>query len=92
MIHLKLNADKFEGFYCDQQYVIGVNVINMYKTLKTMNVNDTLIIYMEKNDKNKLYVKFENPEKITSTRCKLNLMDLEEKVMNIPDITFDTVI
>lgn len=57
-----------------------------------MNVNDTLIIYMEKNDKNKLYVKFENPEKDTSTRCKLNLMDLEEKVMTIPDITFDTVI
>lgn len=30
-----------------------------------MNNSDTLIMYMEKNDKNKLYIKLENSEKDT---------------------------
>lgn len=59
--------------------MIGVNIINIYKILKTMNNDDTLIMYMEKNDKNKLYIKLENSEKDTQNRYKLKLMDLEHK-------------
>jgi DNA polymerase III sliding clamp (beta) subunit (PCNA family) len=65
LVHLKLYADKFESYYCDSTYVIGLNIINMHKILKTMNNNDSLTLYMEKRDKNKLIIKIENSEKET---------------------------
>tara|TARA_Y100000389_G_scaffold30009_1_gene25477 strand:+ start:2070 stop:2852 length:783 start_codon:yes stop_codon:yes gene_type:complete len=92
LIHLKLEADKFEYYYCEGKKLIGVNILNLNKIIRTINNNDTLTLYMYKNDCNHLCIKLENAEKNTRRITKLNLLDLENTNFEIPSAIFNSVI
>jgi len=92
LVHLKLDADKFEHFYCDSPRKIGINMLNFYKLIKTLNSNDTLSLFMKKNDNNHLGIEIENREKLTRTTYKLNLLDLDCPKLDIPPADFNSVI
>ncbi len=92
LVHVKLEASNFEQFYCPQKKIIGVNMINFYKLIKTMGNNDTLTLYLEKNDENRLGLRIINGEKNSISNFKLNLMDLNEENITIPPAEFDSVI
>ena len=55
-----------------------------------MSNNDTLTLFMEKNDENQLGIKIHNDEKNSQTTYKLNLLDIENKDLNIPAAEFDS--
>jgi proliferating cell nuclear antigen len=55
-----------------------------------MSNNDTLTLFMEKNDENQLGIKIHNDEKNSQTTYKLNLLDIENKELNIPAAEFDS--
>jgi proliferating cell nuclear antigen len=84
LVHLKLEATKFEYYYCENKMSIGVNMLNLFKLVRTINSNDTLTLFIEKNDLNHIGIKIENGEKNQKTVYKLNLLDL-----NNPNITID---
>lgn len=84
LVHLKLEANKFEYYYCENKMSIGVNMLNLFKLVRTINSNDTLTLFVEKNDLNHIGIKIENGEKNQKTVYKLNLLDL-----NNPNITID---
>jgi proliferating cell nuclear antigen len=84
LVHLKLDACKFEYYYCENKLSIGVNMLNLFKLVRTINSNDTLTLFIEKNDLNHLGIKIENGDKNQKTVYKLNLLDL-----NNPNITID---
>lgn len=84
LVHLKLEANKFEYYYCENKMSIGVNMLNLFKLVRTINSNDTLTLFIEKNDLNHIGIKIENGEKNQKTVYKLNLLDL-----NNPNITID---
>ena len=90
LVHMKLIADKFEYFLCNKKINIGLNLSNFYKLIKTMSNNDTLTLFMEKNDENQLGIKIHNDEKNSQTTYKLNLLDIENKELNIPAAEFDS--
>lgn len=84
LVHLKLEANKFEYYYCENKMSIGVNMLNLFKLVRTINSNDTLTLFIERNDLNHIGIKIENGEKNQKTVYKLNLLDL-----NNPNITID---
>jgi proliferating cell nuclear antigen len=84
LVHLKLEASKFEYYSCESKMSIGVNMLNLFKLVRTINSNDTLTLFIEKNDLNHIGIKIENGEKNQKTIYKLNLLDL-----NNPNITID---
>ena len=86
LVHMKLKAANFEYFMCNGKIVIGVNMLNFYKLIRTINSNDTLTLFIEANDPNHLGIKIENGEKNSKTTYKLNLLDMDN-----PNITADTV-
>ena len=90
LIHLKLHADKFNEFYCPKKIVIGVNMNNMFKLLKTMMNNDVLTIFIEKDNPNKIGFKVNNSDKKTQTIFHMNLLDISDNEINIPPVTFET--
>ena len=90
LVHMKLIADKFEYFLCNRKINIGLNLSNLYKLIKTMSNNDTLTLFMEKNNENELGIKIHNDEKNSQTTYKLNLLDIENKELKIPPAEFDT--
>ncbi len=93
LIHLKLNADKFEHYYCEKESLkVGINMLNFYKVIKTINSNDTLTLFMYRNDNNKLGIRIENGEKNNRTTFEINLIELDSMSYEIPPVEFNSVI
>jgi DNA polymerase III sliding clamp (beta) subunit (PCNA family) len=84
LVHLKLDAPKFEFYHCPDLLCIGVNMLNFHKLIRTINTNDTLTLYVDTADMNHLCIKIENQDKNSRTTYKLNLLDLDHQ-----DITVD---
>ncbi len=92
LVHLKLDAHKFEYYHCPQRISIGVNMLNLHKLIKTINSNDTLTLFVDSNDQNHLGVKIENSEKNTKTTYMLNLLDLDNPQIKVDPAVFNSVI
>jgi len=92
LVHLKLHAEHFEYYKCNKTMIIGLNMLNLFKLIKTMNNNDYLSFFIDKNNNNKLGIKINNCDKKVETIYHLNLMDLKESNINIPPAEFDSVI
>ena len=39
LIHMKLESDKFEEFYCQKEIKCGISMMNLYKLIKTIREN-----------------------------------------------------
>lgn len=92
MIHLKLFASRFEEYVCTRPVDIGVNLANFHKLLKTVNGSDTLTLFLDETDSNRLGVRVENEEKRSRTEYKLNLLDLDQERINIPAVEVQTCV
>ena len=91
LVHLKLNSENFESFQCKNKIIIGINMINLFKLIKTMGNSDTLTLYLEEENQSLLGIKIENSEKNSITDYKLNLMDLNETNIQIPPAAFESI-
>ena len=92
LVHLKLQADKFESYVCKEKKVLGISMINLFRVIKTMNNNDTLTLFLEKEKDSVLGIKIENSEKNTTSTFHLNLMDHHVDNIQIPSVEFESVI
>ncbi len=90
LIHMKLDSLNFESFHCPKKVVIGVNMMNFFKLIKTMGNSDTLTLFIDKDDENKLGIIIFNTDKNTKTIYKLNLLDISEEEISIPPAEFES--
>jgi len=97
-VKLKLPAKNFEEYICrpkngENSVIIGVNMSQFYKLIKTMNDDDNLTLFVEENRINELGIKLENVSRQYRTIFRLNLLDLDrEELYNIPEAKFNFVI
>lgn len=92
LVHLKLDASKFEFYHCPSRICVGVNMLNFHKLIKTINSNDTLTLYIDADDVNHLGIKIENVEKNSRTMYKLNLLDLDHQDISVDPTDFTEVV
>jgi proliferating cell nuclear antigen len=92
MVYLRLYADRFNEFYCPQKYVLGINMIYLFKLIKTMGNNDSLTLYLPANNQNKLGIKMENSDRATTTNYFLKIFDTTVEQFQIPTLTFTSII
>jgi len=92
LVHLKLEAEQFEYYKCEKSMTIGLNMLNLFKLIKTMNNSDYLSFFIDRNNNNKLGIKINNCDKKVETVYFLNLMDLQESQISIPPAVFESVI
>jgi proliferating cell nuclear antigen len=92
LVHLRLDAERFESFYCEKKMFVGINVIKLNMLMKTITNNDMLTLYVDREDPNRLGIRIENSEKKTRTVYKLNMLDLNVDNIHIPPAELDTVI
>jgi len=90
LIHMKLLCENFEEYYCEKKTNIGLNMNNLFKLIKTMGNNDTLSLFIEKENQNKLGIKINNSEKNSQTIFKLNLLDINNSDISIPPAVFES--
>lgn len=85
LIDFHLRSDNFEEFECDGQKVVaGINITNTFKLLKTISNND--ILTMEINDRDTMNIHIQNPDKKTNTKFKLKLLEIDEDIIQVPEI------
>lgn len=89
-IKVRLNANEFEPFYCKSERLeLGISLQNLHKLLKSVDKEDTLTLYVEENDKQKLKILVENNDKRIKTEYGLKLMDLDQQYKKTTKIDFD---
>jgi proliferating cell nuclear antigen len=86
---MELGAENFEEYECATDIIAGLNMANVYKLLKSVTGQDTLLVRIEGRDYMEIFI--ENPEKKSSTSFKLKLLDINEDILELPDIHMDVV-
>ena len=95
LIFAKMEADKFEEYKCNSKkgkVYVGLNMFKLHAIIKTITNNDTLTLFIEEDDPNKLGIKIENSEKNYKTTYKLFMLDIDILNVNIPPVDFHTII
>jgi len=90
LIHMKLEGVNFEHFHCPEKLIVGVNMLNFFKLIKTMGNSETLTLFIENNNENKLGILINNTEKNSQTTYRLNLLDISDENISIPPAEFET--
>ena len=89
LVHMNLAAENFEEYDCDTDVIAGLNMANMYKLLKSVSSQDTLTIDIEGRDI--MAISIENSTKKSSTHFKLKLLDINDDILEVPDIHMNVV-
>jgi proliferating cell nuclear antigen len=92
LVYLRLHSDRFENYFCPAKHVLGVNMIYLFKLIKTMGNNDSLTLYLPASNPNKLGIRMENSEKSTTTNYFLKLFDTDVEDIQIPSLNFTSII
>jgi proliferating cell nuclear antigen len=92
LTYLKLEAKNFEYFYCPNQYILGVNMIYLFKLIKTLSNTDSLTLFLPASNPNRLGIKAENAEKNTVNTWHMKLFDANVNRIEVPNTQFTTII
>ena len=92
LVYVRLIKDNFEEYQCKNKIMCGINMIYLFKLLKTVSNSDVLTIFIRSNLINELGIRIENKEKNTITESYLKMLDISEEKLEIPDIIYDSVI
>lgn len=89
LVHMFLAAENFEEYSCSAEIVAGLNMANTYKLLKSVGPSDTLTLTIKDTDS--LECVIENTAKKSRTSFKLKLLDINEDILEVPDICMDVI-
>ena len=98
LAHLFLAAPNFEYYDCKlDKIVIGVNMFHLFKLINTIDNDDTLTIYIEKDDYtdgivHHLGLKFENGDIKQCKIQKLRLIEPDTEELLVPEVTFASIL
>jgi proliferating cell nuclear antigen len=86
---MNLSAENFEEFSCDKEFTAGMNMANTFKLLKSVGPADTLTMNIKGNEI--LEIIIENTSKKSKTTFSLKLLDINEDILDVPDIAMDII-
>lgn len=92
LIHMKLDADKFEVFECSKKCSLGISMPSLYKLIKTINNSDTVTFFYDDDTAHELGLRIENADKNAFTEFNLKLLDIDEREITIPDVEINCVV
>ncbi len=92
LTYLRLHAERFEYFYCNAKFVLGVNMLYLFKLIKTLSNNDSLTLFLPASNPNKLGIRAENAEKGTTHTWMMKLFDTNVENIELPNIQFTSTI
>ena len=92
LVYVKLEASRFESFYCPQPFTAAVTMSRMFKIIKTSRARDTLYFSVEKDDAHRLHIQMDNTEKNVRSDFYLPLPDLSYKHAPLKATEYDAEI
>jgi proliferating cell nuclear antigen len=92
LTYLRLHSERFEYFYCPAKYILGINMIYLFKLIKTLNNTDSLTLFLPASNPNKLGIRAENADKGTTNTWMMKLFDTNVENIEFPNISFTSII
>lgn len=92
IVFLELHAKEFEEFYCNKPLLIGLNMPFLHKLLKTIGNNDTVSLYITKENPDKLGIHIQNKKKRIDNHILFSLMNVDFFDISFPQDDFDVTI
>jgi len=89
LVHMTLAAENFEEYSCPQPITAGLNMGNTFKLLKSVSTADTLEMSIKGTEHLEFHI--ENVAKKSKTSFKLKLLDINEDILEVPDISMDII-
>ena len=89
LVHMNLAAENFEEYSCPTEITAGLNMANTFKLLKSVGPADTLTIRIDSSEV--LQCIIENTAKKSRTTFSLKLLDINEDILDVPDISMDVL-
>ena len=79
---VNLYANKFESYICNKDMVIGLDMVTLYKTIKTSSRKDIITLYMNTNDEENFCVELLDPAigKRKTIKIPILILDEQEKL------------
>ncbi len=82
LVYVKLDAENFEEYSCPSNAILGINVSNTFKLLKSISNSDILTIT---NTDENLVITVSNESKKSTSKFNIRLLDLNEDLLEIPE-------
>jgi proliferating cell nuclear antigen len=92
IVNLFLLENKFEEYICKKTINIGINLLSVFKILKGIKHMDTISFTIYSSDESNMFIECQNSDKKSTIISKIKLLDMDEKIYNIPDIKFESYI
>ena len=98
LVDVVLDANKFEKYVCiPEKIIVCANTLHLFKVISTMSNDDTLTIYIDKNDYNEgsvsyLGLQYENGNIKQCYNQRLRLIDPDTEELVVPDVEYTTII
>jgi proliferating cell nuclear antigen len=98
LVNVYLNAKKFEYYNCvPGKIVVCTNTMHFFKLISTLSNDDTLTIYIDKEDYQDgivsyLGMEFDNRNVGQTYDYKLRLIEPDTEEMEIPEVKYTTII
>lgn len=98
LVNVILHANKFEQYVCKpDKILICANTLHLFKVISTMSNDDTLTMYIEKNDYHDgvvshLGLQYDNGDIRQCYSQKLRLIEADPEELILPDIEYSTII
>ena len=83
--------EAFSHYTCDSEHVVGLSLISLQKVLKLCNNDDILSIHYDPSSQ-KLQLLYESTKGSSISHFDLNLLDIDEESLSIPDVNYDTTV
>lgn len=92
LVHLRLHASSFEVFHCPQKITVGLNMLSVFKIVKSIGSSDTLAMHLRERGASELGIVLQNPERNASTEFFLRLLDIDAESIQIADADFQSIL
>lgn len=86
LIYLKFDINEFSKFKCKRNLELGINLLMLFKLLKSVDKGDSLTLYYDDSQKQYLGITSYNSDKRATTEDKLKLMDIDVEKLKIPSL------
>lgn len=90
--YVKLNAQKFESYFCKDTKVIGIDTTTFFKAIKSANRRETITFYMDEYDSDKLGIELADPFMGKVKGYKIPLLALDDKIVHVENMEFEYII
>ena len=92
LTYLRLLSERFEYAYCPVRYILGINMMYLFKLIKTITNTSTLTLFLPANNPNKLGIRAEDAEKGMTQTWMMKLFDTNVSNIELPNISFSSII